>query len=76
MKEINWVTLTIALLGAAKIVLSVFGIEIITDDLIDSTANAVAAVVAVVGVVMSHSKPTVKEVKQVDEFRAPIEPSA
>lgn len=56
MKEINWVTLTIALLGAAKIVLSVFGIEIITDDLIDSTANAVAAVVAVVGVIMSHSK--------------------
>lgn len=57
MKEINWVTLSVALLGAAKIVLEVFGVEVITDDLIDSTANAVAAVVAVLGVIMSHSKP-------------------
>lgn len=76
MKEINWVTLSVALLGAAKIVLEVFGVEVITDDLIDSTANAVAAVVAVLGVIMSHSKPTVKEVKPVEQFRAPIDPSA
>lgn len=73
MNQVNWVTLIVALLGAAKIVLEAFGINVIDDDMIDKAANAVAAIITLLGVVMSHSKP--KEVAQ-NEFTTPIEPSA
>lgn len=53
---INWVTLIVALLGAAKLVLQVFGIDVITDDMIDGASNFVAAAVTFVGVIMSHRK--------------------
>lgn len=56
MRDINWATLIVALLGAAKLVLESFGINIITDDQINAIANAAAAVAAVIGVVMSHRK--------------------
>jgi uncharacterized membrane protein len=56
-KDINIVSLTIAILGALKIVLEAFNVDIITDDQINSIANAVAAVVTIVGVILSHSKP-------------------
>ena len=54
--SINWVTLVVALLGAAKLVLQAFGIDVITDDMIDKASNVVAAVVTLVGVTMSHRK--------------------
>ena len=57
MKDINWVSLVVAMMGAAKLVLQAFGIDVITDDVIDQSANAVAAIVTLVGVVMSHRKP-------------------
>lgn len=56
-KSINWVTLVVALLGAAKIVLQAFGVDLITDDMIDLTSNIVAGIVTLVGVIMSHTKP-------------------
>ena len=56
MKDINWVSLVVAMMGAAKLVLQAFGIDVITDDVIDQSANAVAAIVTLVGVVMSHRK--------------------
>lgn len=56
MNKINWVTLIVALLGAAKIVLEAFGLDIITDDVINQSSNAVAAIVAIIGVLMSHRK--------------------
>ena len=54
--QINYVTLIVALLGAAKLALQAFGIDVITDDMIDKSANVVAAVVTLVGVVISHRK--------------------
>lgn len=54
--SINYVTLIIAILGAVKLVLQAFGIDVITDDMIDKAANVVAAVVTLVGVVISHRK--------------------
>lgn len=54
--SINWVTLAVALLGAAKLVLQAFGFDIITDDMIDKASNVVAALVTLVGVIMSHRK--------------------
>lgn len=55
-KSINYVTLIVALLGAAKIILETFGISFITDDMIDKAANVVAGLVTLVGVIISHSK--------------------
>ena len=63
--NINWVTLIVALLGAAKIVLEAFGIDIITDDVINQASNAVAAIVAIVGVLISHRKPNKEAVNNV-----------
>lgn len=54
--NVNWVTLVVALLGAAKLVLQAFGIDVITDDMIDKASNVVAALVTLVGVIMSHRK--------------------
>lgn len=54
--NINVVSLTIAILGALKIVLEAFNVDLITDDQINSIANAVAAVVTIVGVMISHRK--------------------
>ena len=55
-KDINIVTLTIAILGALKIVLEAFKVDLIDDGQINSIANGVAAVATIVGVVISHSK--------------------
>ncbi|MBB6731879.1 hypothetical protein [Cohnella zeiphila] len=54
--SINYVTLVVALLGAAKIILESFGITVITDDVIDQASNAVAGIVTLLGVIMSHRK--------------------
>ena len=55
--QINIVTILVAVLGAVKIVLQAFGLDIITDDQINAIANGVAAIVTIFGVVMSHRKP-------------------
>jgi uncharacterized membrane protein len=59
--NINVVSLTIAILGALKIVLEAFGVDLIDDQQINMIANGVAAVVTIVGVAISHKKQPVKE---------------
>lgn len=53
---INWTSLTITVLGAAKIVLEAFNVDVINDDMINNIANGVAAIATIVGVFMSHRK--------------------
>jgi uncharacterized membrane protein len=60
----NVYTLTIALLGAMKLVLQSFGISIIDDQQIDAIANGVAAIVTIAGVVMTHLKKNGKNTSQ------------
>lgn len=55
MQNINWITLVPALLGAVKLVLQPFGVEI-SDQNINEIANGAAALATVIGVVMSHRK--------------------
>jgi uncharacterized membrane protein len=58
MQSRNAVTITIGLLGAAKLVLDAFGVHIISDGQINDIANGVASLVTVVGVYMTHNKDT------------------
>lgn len=55
MQQVNWITLIVALLGALKLILQPFGIEI-TDEHINAIANGAAAVVTVGGVIYHHMK--------------------
>lgn len=55
MKQINWVTLVPALLGALKLILEPFGIQI-SDANINEIANGAAALATLIGVVMSHQR--------------------
>lgn len=55
MQNINWVTLVPALLGAVKLILQPFGVEI-SDQNINEIANGAAALATVIGVIMSHRK--------------------
>jgi uncharacterized membrane protein len=55
MNNINWVTLIPALLGALKLILQPFGI-VIEDQSINEITNGAAAILTVVGVIMSHTK--------------------
>ncbi|KPV45582.1 hypothetical protein [Alicyclobacillus ferrooxydans] len=52
----NLATLLIAVLGAVKLILQAFGIDIITSQQIDAIANGVAALITVAGVIMTHLK--------------------
>lgn len=52
--QTNYLTLTVAILGAAKLVLNAFGVDIISDNDINNIANGVAAVISIVGVYMNH----------------------
>lgn len=54
-QNINWVTLIVSLLGAIKLVLQMFGIQI-PDQNINEIANGAAALVNIVGIIMSHRK--------------------
>lgn len=56
-QQINYITVLVAVLGAVKIVLQAFGIDVVTDQMINDIANGVAALVTIFGVVMSHRKP-------------------
>lgn len=55
MQNINYVTLIGALLGAAKLVLQAFGVEI-PDEQINEITNGAAALASVIGVLLSHRK--------------------
>lgn len=74
-RDINIVTMTVAILGAGKMILESFGVDLIDDNQINEIANGVAAVVTIVGVIISHRKTTKKETSA-NDFITPIEPSA
>jgi uncharacterized membrane protein len=52
----NLTTLLIAILGAVKLILQAFGVDIITSQQVDDIANGIAALVTVIGVIMTHLK--------------------
>lgn len=52
----NYYTITLALLGAIKLALNSFSIDIITDTQMNDLANGVSAVITICGVVMTHIK--------------------
>ncbi len=54
--QVNYYSLAIGLLGASKLILNSFGLDIITDNDINAIANGAAAVATVVGVYMNHKK--------------------
>lgn len=56
MENRNYYTLTLSLLGAVKLVLNSFGINIITDHMANDLANAIATIITIVGVIMTHLK--------------------
>lgn len=65
--QINWFTLTTGVLGAVKLILQSFQIDI-PDTHINDIANGVAALAAVVGVLMTHRKqPSTNEEKVSEE---------
>ncbi|GMA56384.1 hypothetical protein C7445_101121 [Alicyclobacillus sacchari] len=49
-------TLVIGLLGAAKLITDTLGLHVITNPEINAIANAVASIVTVISVFMSHTK--------------------
>lgn len=57
-QQINWITLIPALLGTIKLILQPLGIDLtsVTDEQVNAIANGVAALVAIVGVLISHRK--------------------
>ncbi|MCL6547533.1 MAG: hypothetical protein K6T30_01335 [Alicyclobacillus sp.] len=50
----NVFSITVGLLGALKLILQAFGYNILTDQEVNDIANGVAAVVTVIGVIMTH----------------------
>ena len=50
----NVYTLTIAILGAVKLVTESFGVKLIEDTQIDDIANGIASILAVAGIAISH----------------------
>lgn len=55
MNQTNWTTMLIALLGALKLVLQPFGIEI-TDAHVNDIVNGVSAAATIFGVIYHHIK--------------------
>lgn len=55
MQKVNWFTLTVAILGAGKLIAQPFGIEI-SDAVINDIANGVAALITVGGIIYNHAK--------------------
>ncbi|MDD9268034.1 hypothetical protein ACFPES_13430 [Paenibacillus sp. GCM10023248] len=54
--KLNYYTLSLGLLGAAKLILDAYGVNIIEDDDINAIANGVAALLSVVGIYTNHQK--------------------
>ena len=63
MPTLNYGTLVPALLGAIKLALNAFGIEF-TDDTLNEVCNALGAILALIGIYMSHHKPQLVPVIQ------------
>lgn len=55
-QNINWYTLIASLVGALKLSLQPFGIEI-PDQQYNELANGAAALITIIGVFLSHRKP-------------------
>ncbi|OXM83958.1 hypothetical protein [Paenibacillus rigui] len=57
-QQINWVTLIPCLIGAVKLILQPFGVDLtaITDQNVNEIANGAAALATVIGVLLSHKK--------------------
>lgn len=55
MKNVNYLSLIAAVIGALKIILQSFGI-VIPDELANDVANGAAAVMTIIGIFMSHRK--------------------
>jgi uncharacterized membrane protein len=55
MQNINWYTLTLALVGALKLILNSFGIEF-PDQQVNEIANGAAAILTIIGVHSTHRK--------------------
>lgn len=58
MQKINWVTLIPALMGAIKLILQPFGIDMtaFTDENVNAIANGVAALAAIIGILSTNRK--------------------
>ncbi|WP_167388023.1 hypothetical protein [Paenibacillus ferrarius] len=54
--KVNYFTLSLGLLGAAKLILNAFGLDLIQDDNMNAIANGVAAVLSIIGVYANHQK--------------------
>lgn len=57
-QNINWVTLIPALVGALKLILQPFGVDLshITDSQVNDVANGIAALLTIIGVFLPHRK--------------------
>jgi uncharacterized membrane protein len=56
LEKMKTVSFWISILGAAKIIAQLFGLEI-DDALVNNIANGFAGVATLVGIIMSHDKP-------------------
>lgn len=54
--KLNYYTLTLGLLGAAKLILNAYGVELLQDADMNAIANGVAAILSVVGIYTNHQK--------------------
>lgn len=75
MDQTKAIGITVAILSAAKLILESFQVDLIDDNFINACTNIVAAGLTIWGIWKNHRKPKVKEVI-INEFRAPIDPSA
>lgn len=54
--KINYYTLTLGLIGAAKLILDAYGMDLIKDADMNAIANGVAALLSIVGIYTNHQK--------------------
>lgn len=54
--KVNYYTLTLGLIGAAKLILDAYGMDLIKDEDMNAIANGVAALLSVVGIYTNHQK--------------------
>lgn len=57
-KSINYATLIPALIGALKLILQPFGVDLsnITDERVNDVVNGISAVLAIIGIFATHKK--------------------
>lgn len=58
MQNTNWITLLPALIGAIKLILQPFGIDLshVTDTQVNDVVNGIAALVTIIGICIPHKK--------------------